>query len=541
MVGLLVVAPLAACAQAPTEADQIREELRQLKQEYQERIERLEKRLRGLESQSVPTPTTNVSATLASPGKGKAPGTGEDAKGTNAVVLARDFAQKEFRADNATREGVAETQVVQRRVEQILQDFIEFHGYFRAGYGRDDQGGAQVGFMAPGAFAKYRLGNEAENYGELTLGKNFYVPDLFSLDSRGRPDGTPTGPVARVQTTISVFNPYQDLLSSGDTDFGLPEVFASVGNVVAAQPSLKFWAGSRYYRRYDIHISDFFFYNMSGTGGGFEDLELPFGKLAVAYIGGAATSGFSDLPQPDPENQAGFSKANYDMRLYDVPLPLGKGEFGLVYARADSGKDAEGRSAGGSQGGALTFLHSADRFLRPDGVNRFSLQFGTGAAKTFTSGFETMSTPEGLFIRPDDDSSWRFRATEHFIVDLDDHFSIGPALVYQISDYADHGGVVQWASAGVRPILRLNKYISLAFEGGVDWVKDSDAGTSDYLYKLTLAPQVSLGSRFFSRPAIRAFITYAHWGDDFRGQVGGKDYVDENQGLTYGVQMEAWW
>jgi maltoporin len=44
-----------------------------------------------------------------------------------------------------------------------------------------------------------------------------------------------------------------------------------------------------------------------------------------------------------------------------------------------------------------------------------------------------------------------------------------------------------------------------------------------------------------SRPVIRAFVTCAHWGDDFVGQVGGNDYVDENEGLTYGVQMETWW
>jgi maltoporin len=98
-----------------------------------------------------------------------------------------------------------------------------------------------------------------------------------------------------------------------------------------------------------------------------------------------------------------------------------------------------------------------------------------------------------------------------------------------------------WGSAGVRPIIFLNKYVSLAFEGGVDWVKNTGQQTSDYLYKLTLAPQVSLGNRFFSRPVLRAFVTYAHWGDEFKGHVGGNDYRNEVQGLTYGVQMEAWW
>jgi maltoporin len=533
------VAPFAALAQSPSEADQIREELRQLKQEYQKRIETLEERLRRLES----APVTNAPASVAPPIANKqTPQPNEATSSTNAVAAARAFTNEQFQRDTEWREGVrfAESPLG-ARLEQVLEDFVEFHGYFRAGYGRDNEGGSQVAFQAPGAFSKYRLGNEAENYGELMFGKNFYVPNLFSLDPQLRPDGTPAGPIARVETMISVYNPYQDLLSSGSTSFGLPELFASIGNVVPSQPSMKFWAGSRYYRRQDIHITDFFYYNMSGTGGGIEDFELPFGKLAFAWIGAASTSGFSDLPQPDPNNKAGFSKANWDLRLYDVPLPLGKGEFGVVYARAGSGKDASGNTAPGSDGASVNFLHTAEQFISADGANKFSLQFGTGPAKTFTSGFETFTLPTGLFIRPDANNSWRFRATEHFTANLNDHFSLGPALVYQFSDYTQYGGIVQWLSAGVRPILHFNKYISLAFEGGVDWVKDNDQGTSDYLYKVTLAPQISLGNRFFSRPVIRAFITYAHWGDQFKGQVGGNDYADETQGLTYGVQMEAWW
>jgi maltoporin len=536
----LLSAPCGTFAQATNEAQQLREELRQLKQEYQQRIDGLEERLRHLEATNAPT-GTNLPAPAAFGRKPAAP-PAETTPATNAAAVARQFANEQFQSDTYWSEGIRLSESPFReRIEEVLQDFVEFHGYFRAGYGRDNQGGPQVAFQAPGAFSKYRLGNEAENYGEIMFGKNFYVPNLFSLEPQVRPDGTPTGPIARVETMISVYNPYQDLLSSSGTSFGLPELFASIGNVVDSQPSMKFWAGSRYYRRQDIYISDFFYYNMSGTGGGIEDLELPFGKMAFAWIGAAATSGFSDLPQPDPNNEAGFSKGNWDLSLYDVPLPLGKGEFGVVYATSDSGLDASGRTAPGSQGASISFLHTADRFISPDGANKFSLQFGTGPAKTFTSGFETFTLTNGVFIRPDASSSWRFRATEHFTANVNEHFSIGPALVYQMTDYADGSGLVYWGSAGVRPIVFFNKYISLAFEGGVDWVKNEGQRTSDYLYKLTLAPQVSLGNRFFSRPVIRAFVTYAQWGDEFRGQVGGNDYMNKTQGLTYGVQMEAWW
>ena len=44
---------------------------------------------------------------------------------------------------------------------------FEFHGYLRSGYGMNGEGGKMEAFKAPGAFAKYRLGNEAETYGEM--------------------------------------------------------------------------------------------------------------------------------------------------------------------------------------------------------------------------------------------------------------------------------------------------------------------------------------------------------------------------------------
>ena len=46
---------------------------------------------------------------------------------------------------------------------------FEFHGYLRSGFGLNGEEGKMEAFKAPGAGAKYRLGNEAETYGELSL------------------------------------------------------------------------------------------------------------------------------------------------------------------------------------------------------------------------------------------------------------------------------------------------------------------------------------------------------------------------------------
>jgi maltoporin len=131
---------------------------------------------------------------------------------------AREFSEQEFQRDTESREQslLFERRPFTERVEQVLQDFVDIHGYFRAGYGRDDQGGPQVAFQAPGALAKYRLGNEAENYGELTFGKNFYAPDLSGWTDRI--DDSPPGPLARCSPPSPFITPIR-VACSGGTEF----------------------------------------------------------------------------------------------------------------------------------------------------------------------------------------------------------------------------------------------------------------------------------------------------------------------------------
>ncbi|SMF24150.1 maltoporin [Alteromonadaceae bacterium Bs31] len=427
------------------------------------------------------------------------------------------------------------------RVEQVLQDFIEIDGYFRAGYGHSNEGGNQVGFKAPGAMAKYRLGNEAENFGELIFGKNFFMPGAFNVDDELKPKGSASGPIAHVQFRLEFFNPYDEFSSSSETNVGLPEAWASIGNVLTAMPEAKFWAGNRFYRRHDIGLNDFFFWNMSGGGAGIEDVSFAGGKFAAAWIGTGSTSGFTDLPQPDPENKAGFSKTNIDLRWYAVPLLGGEMELGLIYSQTESGLDSEGNRAQDTDGYAINVIHTIDEFISQDGANKFSIQYGTQAAKTFTSGFETININGGSFIQPDLDGSWRFRITENFSANINEHFSIGPVLIYQTTEYGGGFGKQSWYSAGVRPIYHFNERMSIAFEGGWDKVEQDYTDSSGSLYKLTIAPQISLGGSFNSRPVIRAFVTWASWSDDFIGEVGGIDYASKSEGITGGVQMEAWW
>ncbi|RME71060.1 MAG: carbohydrate porin [Verrucomicrobia bacterium] len=535
---LALAAPGIAADAAGEDPAALRAALRELRAEYESRIRQLEARIDALEAEtadegeeaaassapaSVETPTDEADSVAEAFDRARAISeTFQPA--TESHVIAARFAESQIR----------------ERMEEVLANYIDITGYVRAGYGRNDAGGPQTAFKAPGAGSKYRLGNEAETYAEITFAKSFFARDAFALDPRAE-RSSPSGPVAHWQARVAFNNPYSDFLDAGSTGVSLPEAWASIGNVVAAQPELKFWAGNRFYRRHDIHVSDFYFYNMSGGGGGFEDLELSFGKLAFAWIGWGSRSLVASSPDPDPENQAGFSKHNWDLRFYDVPLPFGTGEFGLTVTTTQSGLDPDGNKAEDAAGFALSFIHTRAGFISEDGVNKFSLQYGRGPGITFTSGFERITVDGVTFIRADEDDFWRVRLTESFVANLSDRFSLGPVLVYELTDYGRFDGKVAWLSAGVRPIIHFNNYLSLAFEGGVDWVDDELREIDGSLYKFTIAPQVSLGGRFMSRPVLRGFVTYSRWSDAFVGEVGGPDYVEDDDGLTLGVQMEAWW
>jgi len=154
---------------------------------------------------------------------------------------------------------------------------FEFHGYFRSGYGLSGTGGQQVAFEAPGAGAKFRLGNEAETYAELIFVNNWTNPTHDSAQ-----------PWIKTEVMVEANTNNAENYSNPNTDqFRFREAFVQIGNVFQSQPNAKFWTGERYYRRQHIEIDDFYPLDTSGYGGGVEDVNVGFGKAAVSLLGGA--------------------------------------------------------------------------------------------------------------------------------------------------------------------------------------------------------------------------------------------------------------
>jgi maltoporin len=128
---------------------------------------------------------------------------------------------------------------------------FEFHGYLRSGFGLNSVGGQQVAFQAPGAGAKFRLGNEAETYGEFTFVSNW-------LNSNHAPGYTWIKTEVTIEANTSNSANYANFPGGiGNDQFRLREAFVQAGNVFESNPDAKFWAGERYYRRYHIDMDDF--------------------------------------------------------------------------------------------------------------------------------------------------------------------------------------------------------------------------------------------------------------------------------------------
>lgn len=499
------------------QTDQLLKQLQQLEQQYEQTTKDLRERITALEQQ--------IQKSKESP-----QAESEKAKTVSAAELAAEAAKNVVSGDSnlngQTLQGAlpsaptyeflrdAETKI--NSLEQQVKSF-EFHGYFRSGQGLNSRGGQQVAFQAPGADAKYRLGNETETYAELILVNNWLNPEQDQDKAWMK-----TQFMIEANTTNSATYPNFSG-GIGNDQFRLREAFVQVGNIFKSQPGAKFWAGERYYRRYQIHINDFYVLDMSGYGGGVEDFDAKIGKISVAYLAGA---------RPDFTTENGnYAKSNIDARIYDVKGPGGKLSAWFDYAHARGGTTRTGLVIPTSSGYAFGFGHQ--RLEWHGGYNWISFQYGTGAASNFSTSIDDPST----FLK----DSKRLRVTEHFLVQPNEKFAIMPAVVYQRTKSGDpNSGWNEWISLGARPQFFFTKYLSLAFEGGFDHTRSADRQYHGWLRKFTLAPQIGAGREFFSRPVLRAFVTYASWSDSLRGYIGGVPFHDRTHGLTYGVQAETW-
>ncbi|WP_110670029.1 maltoporin [Salinicola halophilus] len=418
----------------------------------------------------------------------------------------------------------------------------EFFGYARSGIGSTSGGGSQTCFQAAGAPAKYRLGNECETYAELGLGAQLYQQQDATFDFASR--------VAYVTAQDNDSESLQD----DDNDIALREMYVSGYNVVDGLPGATLWAGKRFYKRHDIHMNDFYYWDVSGPGVGISDIDVGTGTLSFAWV---RSSGSDDGDGLFPDSGQQISDDTVDARWSAIPVnPGGTLELGVDYGRSslsewqeDYYDDRNVDYDNGDKGWMGTVQHTQSDWF--GGSNTVAVQYATDGIITRDGN----AVGRGSGALRQEGNMWR--VLDHGQIWLaPDKVDLLYAAVYEDKDMDDNTGR-EWFSAGVRPSYYWNDIMSTALELGYDHISPQSGvqgynGSDHHVTKLTIAQQWSAGRGALVRPTIRLFATYAEWnGDAYDGDRGanslsasaGPNNVDfnDNDGLTFGAQMEVWW
>jgi maltoporin len=408
---------------------------------------------------------------------------------------------------------------------------VDFHGYFRSGVGISADGSMQAKNVLGDNIVNRvgRLGLEDDTYSEVQLGqevynkggKTFYVDSMFAMASDGsndweatNGDGTSAG-------------------RAGDgADFALRQFNVQAKGLFGGNEVT--WAGKRYYQRHDVHIADFYYWNISGAGAGVEAIQAGPGQLSFAWVrNDRSGDGFTD--------GSPLNVNTLDARYAGVPLWSDATlELGVDYALVnptDAQEDSTNALYKNAKNGALLTAELTQGIM--GGFNKTVLQYGTeGYAKSFA--FLGDGSWYGAEAK---DGADGFRFINHGVISMGDSWDLSHLLTYGVgNEMWDGNDKYETMAVVVRPVYKWNDTMKTIFEAGYNEdtatpVSGADSST-DYS-KFAIAQAFAAGKGFWARPELRVFASYVKKGGDGTNEVfnSGKD----DNTYNFGVQAEAWW
>lgn len=371
---------------------------------------------------------------------------------------------------------------------------VDFNGYFRAGTGISGNGNADIAFQKAGVG---RLGNENDNYYEFGFAEELKTGEQ----------------TWKVESMIAQGNNGANGWEDGD--FNVAQFNVQAKGLLASDQEAVMWAGKRYYQRKDIHITDFYFLNTSGTGGGIENLSVGNQKLSVALV-----------QDGDNTNSSGYI---FDARLANIGLwENATLELAVAYNFATE-KDGKTELADdGVMGTAI--LHQG----LSNGFNQTVFQYGTAGYGAQVANFWGAGTYYGRGNADNNDANG-FRLLNWGVINLGESWEMGHQLAYLSgSDIGTAKADIDQYSVVVRPMYKWNDTMRTVFEAGYN-SGDNDKGEDFEYSKFTVAQAWAMGNSFWARPELRVYGSYLtdHEGTTF-GSKGDSDFV-------MGIQVEAWW
>lgn len=400
---------------------------------------------------------------------------------------------------------------------------LTVNGYVRTGIGVTD-GAQMVNFMTPENVHKFRMGNEANHYGELQFNYRYKNKDSVKL--------------YEVTYMMSKYIPF-----GGDEYKQFPETAQLYGKINKVVKNANIWLGKRYYDRRNVELLDYFWINAaqnSQIGAGIENYQvnnsgnLNFALMRFKYGNNNSHSYIADL------------------RYLDIPVS----EFSKLNVLGQYSIETENRLLNTPKHNGYA-LGTWWTYSKKNITHTSTVLFRKGSSMT-ESGYTGKTVPEytdGKRMYNLDKAS-SVDIINNFVYDDKRRHAIQASLTYQYKNYGigetDENGILMndkvsknWLSVGFRYMYYISKHFNLALEAGNDYLKSDRSGLEGSLQKVTFSPQISWDYGYYSRPVLRPFVTYAHWSNSFRGITGESDFntrlLNKNQGISFGLQMEIWW
>jgi len=320
-------------------------------------------------------------------------------------------------------------------------------------------------------------------------------------------------------------------------------------------PGLTLWVGSNLYRKNDIHICDYFYFNsLSGQGVGAYYGGLDIAVLTQTGAGDFFTHDFNaGLPPPAEPDIVQRQRAMF-IGQYKVPFGAGTtyvqglGEFHVVPKAQDADREAPDDvdpTDWGAVGGVKVHLD-----LGNDNFSDAAVRVGNRIANGAESGGSTFNT----FGLPSDDGTYSgalgIAAVEHFLWNVGNITSInGYGVIHYSRGGTDNDLDVPNDrldySFGARATTYLSDQLHLITEGTFQARKDEDLDTGTAV-KLAVAPTiVPSGERSsWTRPQIRLIYLIGLFNDaavDQRMSAYPRTVGDEKVAHFVGARTEWWY
>ena len=430
---------------------------------------------------------------------------------------------------------------------------FDFHGYMRAGVGHFSRGGSQASFEEDKVG---RLGNEADTYGEFEFDSRvfkkgdteFFFQSMIAGKSMGDND---------YEATDRNGNPGENgfgSTSSEDAEFALRQLNIQAKGLIPGKKDATIWAGKRYYQRHDIHIWDYYYWNVSGSGAGLENLQLGPGKLSIAWMRKAHDS-VTELETGEKaqhwtwDDKTGtYKKVSNSMgniNLYDIRYAGSYWDGGyLEFGASLMDPDKSSSQHYIYDVGLSTLLTAEATFSGSWGFNKTTLQYGNRGWKPNNHNFWYQSYSDNS-----SDYFWMLINQGEASIGTDKfHLMHAIRYVYNHQDGDKHG----WngrdrneklLAVAVRPSYQVTTYSRIMAEVGAFWNKaDQETSAGDTQgQKYTLAYAIAPSASLWARPEIRFYVSYLHSSNAKKISDNLYDGDSFSSGTNFGVQAEAWW